>query len=672
MNKCLILSLILSVAAGAMAAALPTDVYQVLHQFGDEKEDGTFPFSEPVMINRWLFGTSWKGGDNNLGTIYVIHTRSGKYKALHHFGGEKDGAYPQAGLYYFNLNLYGTAGQGGAHNAGTLFTIKRSGGEFTKLYDFGGQPGDGQNPIGTLTVTEGLLYGVTASGGKYNNGTIYRIKPDGSDCEVLHHFAGTPYDGNYPIQGLTRYGELLFGTTMHGGKHGMGIIFCMNSDGTKYKVLHHFSGSTLDGADPWCRLLLLRKKLYGTTMRGGQYGNGVLFSINMDGSGYANLHHFCKTIEQGTIASGDLETDGRYIYGTTQLGGKAPNGGILYSMDLFDESFTILHNFGTSANDGISPYSGPVLSLDTLYGSTFKGGAQNDGVIYAFELPYLESSNTSADAMCNDFDGDHKSDATVYDPQTGNWYIRATETMHASIRQFGWAAARPVPADYDGDGMIDLCVYWPDQARWYIQQSGTGLTATEYWAHRYTPDAVPVCGDYDGDGRADLALYDPDSGIWYIRRSSSGLPYSFQFGGLGAQPVPGDYDGNGKTDPAVYDPARDTWFIETGALTPRQVTLPADSDAQPVPGDYDGDGSTDCTVYVPRTGMWTTLGSGNQHIYAKNWGYPGTMPVPADYDGDGRYDIAVYHKTSGNWYIYKSGNHQGQTFNWGWSAATPP
>src|SRR5262249_13193463 len=107
--------------------------------------------------------------------------------------------------------------------------------------------------------------------------------------------------------------------------------------------------------------------------------------------------------------------------------------------------------------------------------------------------------------------------------------------------EFGGGSATPM--DFDGDGKSDLTIY--RDGVWYILRSsnegGIGIT----WGG--APQDIPVPGDYDGDGKTDQAVY--RDGVWYILRSSDGGGMAITWGGaLQDEPVPGDYDGDGKTD----------------------------------------------------------------------------------------------------------------------------
>jgi uncharacterized repeat protein (TIGR03803 family) len=142
-------------------------------------------------------------------------------------------------------------------------------------------------------------------GGTYGNGTVFALNTDGTAFTNLHRFAATSggslpnlhnLDGINPQGDLILSGTTLYGTATYGGTNGNGTVFAINIDGTGFTILHSFtseSGSTnTDGASPFGGLVLFSNTLFGTATKGGNYGNGTVFSINTDGTSFANLHSF--------------------------------------------------------------------------------------------------------------------------------------------------------------------------------------------------------------------------------------------------------------------------------------------------------------------------------------------------------------------------------------------
>ena len=128
-------------------------------------------------------------------------------------------------------------------------------------------------------------------------GTFATIQPAAAQYKVLHTFTGDPNDGASPNSDLTISGSTLYGMTCYGGKYGSGyggygVIFKMNRDGSGYTNIHSFAGGPSEGSCPLGSLTLVGSKFYGMTFYGGPSNMGVIFKINIDGTGYTNLHSF--------------------------------------------------------------------------------------------------------------------------------------------------------------------------------------------------------------------------------------------------------------------------------------------------------------------------------------------------------------------------------------------
>ena len=155
-------------------------------------KDGQWPKAGLVAVNGTLYGTTSLGGSGNCasdegcGTVFKI-TTAGKETVLYSFKGISTGDGPEGGLAYVGGALYGTAVQGGTpYDSGVVFKMSLSG-SLKVIYDFkGGAFDDGAGPSGNMTVVKGVLYGTTAYGGAYGNGTgtsgtVFSITTSGSE-----------------------------------------------------------------------------------------------------------------------------------------------------------------------------------------------------------------------------------------------------------------------------------------------------------------------------------------------------------------------------------------------------------------------------------------------------------------------------------------------------------
>lgn len=244
-----------------------------------------------------------------------------------------------------------------------------------------------------------------------------------------------------------------------------------------------------------------------------------------------------------------------------------------------------------------------------------------------------------------DFDGDSRTDVSVFRPPTSTWWILSGGV--ATATQFGISTDRVVAADYDGDLKTDIAVY--RDGTWYALKSTDGTVIINSWG---TATDKPVPADFDGDGRAQFAVYRPSTGEWWIL-NSDGTFSSTAFGISTDIPTVGDYDGDGRADLSIYragDPGV-WWILRSSNSTATNFTFGVSGDI-PVPADYDTDGRDNVAVYRPSTGYWYRSLNAAANYDAVQWGVTGDIPAPGDYDGDGRADPAVVR---GNvWYLLGS------------------
>jgi uncharacterized repeat protein (TIGR03803 family) len=226
----------------------------------------------------------------------------------------------------------------------------------TPLYSFSAASGtlftnsDGVKPSGELILSSNTLYGSARNGGLSGNGTVFRLNTDGTGFTNLHNFTvtsgplSTNSDGANPFAGLVMSGNFLYGTAANGGRSGNGTVFKLNTDGTGFTNLYTFSATSgplatnSDGASPIARLLLVSNTLYGVARYGGSSGIGIVFALNTNGTVFTNLHVFAAGIGSEPVVTN---------------------------------------------SDGAFPDSALIWSGTTLYGSASYGGTSAEGVVFA-------------------------------------------------------------------------------------------------------------------------------------------------------------------------------------------------------------------------------------------------------------------------------------------------
>ena len=272
-------------------------------------------------------------------------------------------------------------------------------GQETVLHNFDGT--DGAMPMsGLIFDSAGNLYGTTYGGGNSGGlcgssgcGTVFELTP-GSNGQwtetLLHAFVGD--DGVSPYGGLVLDGAgNLYGTTMQGGTYNNGVVFELSpqSNGTWHEmVLHHF-GKGNDGGGPRASLIFDSVgNIYGTTSFGGEYKFGTVFELSPVMSGWKEtiLHSFGKG-NDGRGLSGSLVLDAMgNLYGTT-VGDSNKNFGSVFELVNSGGVWTekVLHTFNDTSKIKIGDYPFGNLVFDgagNLYGTTALGGPADDGTIF--------------------------------------------------------------------------------------------------------------------------------------------------------------------------------------------------------------------------------------------------------------------------------------------------
>jgi uncharacterized repeat protein (TIGR03803 family) len=258
----------------------------VLHAFKDGLAQNYFGPASGLVRDAAgnLYGTSWTGGVNTLGSLYEIDA-SGQYSLVHSFD-SWDGQF----LYLTPLtlssdgNLYGVTVYGGSGGSGTVYKMSASGKE-TVLYSFTGGK-DGGFPSGNVALDkDGNVYGSTYEGGSApgndgGEGVVFKVSKSGQ-FNVLYTFPGTEgpggsYGGGVIVDDSTGN---VFGTTIWDGANHKGNVFMIDASGN-YTSIYDFTGGA-DGGGAWAPVIRDGEgNLYGTTVTGGTNGGGVVFELS--------------------------------------------------------------------------------------------------------------------------------------------------------------------------------------------------------------------------------------------------------------------------------------------------------------------------------------------------------------------------------------------------------
>jgi uncharacterized repeat protein (TIGR03803 family) len=353
------------------AQAQSVTFYDLTGTFGG---NGWEPYSTVTQATDGNFYGTASGGIGYPGNIFRM-TPSGEITNLHTFickqSGCPNGAAPTtAPIMYVDGNLYGVTRT-------TFYKLTLSGAVKTLYVFAAGYPND------IILGNDGNFYGTTQYGGTAGNGSIFKITSAGQFTQLYSFCTGDCADGESPLYPPVQGDDgNLYGTTLSGGTYADGVVYQLTPSG-QYTVLHSFCSNVNDpchdGSSPATIAKDAEGNFVGTTIEGGAYGYGVVFKITPSGQ-YSVLYNFSASTglfgwpgAQLTLAS-----DGNF-YGTLDGGGSgswAPKTrGAIYRISP-NGDFTPQSAFCECGNGtGFNPIAGVIQGTDgNLYGTTAMGG----------------------------------------------------------------------------------------------------------------------------------------------------------------------------------------------------------------------------------------------------------------------------------------------------------
>jgi uncharacterized repeat protein (TIGR03803 family) len=355
-----------------------------LYNFGGYQGDGAYPRTNLVLdFQGNLYGTTLDGGaglGNDFGTVFML-TPSGTETVLYSFAHHADASPgqlvvgPDANVYVPTL---------GGDNEEKIVELKKPSFKKAKVILSFKKPWlMGFDPRTLIPNGEGQVWGTTSAGGAYGFGTIFEVTQP-KKISVLHNFAGSPTEGEFPFALIADGQGNFYGTSWAGGEFGSyyagGTVFKLAADGT-FTTLYHFCAQSgcADGEYPNQYLIFDGEgNLYGTTWAGGTYDVGTVFEVTAAGTCRV-LYSFTEGADGGGPDGGVVMDGSRNLYGTTSFGGSHGKGTVFELSS--SGKLTMLHSF--AGRDGSEPEAGIILDgQGNLYGTTSGGGAYGYGTVF--------------------------------------------------------------------------------------------------------------------------------------------------------------------------------------------------------------------------------------------------------------------------------------------------
>jgi len=314
------------------------DGFNVIKNFFIEN-DGSVLGMRMTQIPTGVMGVGAVGGQHTQGVIFKIDNNN-QYQVLFNFDGDNNGGLPfDAPIPGPDNYYYGVTSEGGAHKLGVIYKIRADGSGYEKLFDFTNDSGN--NPYGGLTPVDGRLYGMTGSGGTEGAGTIFGIDPDGPNFEKLLEFDGV--NGGYPSFSVLVYNDgFLYGCTPEGGADSRGIVFKIRPDGSDFQIIFELT-DVIGFSAPTSPFVKDDGDLLVVVGRGGSQDRGGIFSVKADGSEYELVHEFDVELPDANVvfnANLALGPDG-LVWGVEPNGG-ANGTGSIFKMNADGSNYTTI------------------------------------------------------------------------------------------------------------------------------------------------------------------------------------------------------------------------------------------------------------------------------------------------------------------------------------------
>jgi len=388
-----------------------------------------------------ILGTTSSGGVSNDGTLYEdsVTTAGSGYTVLDAFNGA-NGADPTGNIVIdAQGNIFGSTAAGGVFGDGSIYEAPISGNSIITLASFNGT--DGAAPSGLVMDSNGNLYGIanvgTASSPQVS---IFELASGSHTITTLVTLSGKFNGNSLLIDGSNDlYGALSQGALV-GGTFAPGSVFELGNGDSSVSTLATFNTPATGTLDqPY--LDLVRDDngdLFGTTFAGGP-GSGnrsTVFEIVKSSGAVTTLAVLPGAGTSGfTKAAGGLALQGNgnsfRLYGTATGAGEA--NGMIYTFAQGSAGISTLATF--NGTNGAGPGELIIDPLGDLFGTAATGGASNQGTLWGLNVSAPATQLMFQPLPADAVDGVPLTPAVTVDVQDADYLLtnsNSTITISAS------------------------------------------------------------------------------------------------------------------------------------------------------------------------------------------------------------------------------------------------
>jgi uncharacterized repeat protein (TIGR03803 family) len=321
------------------------------------------------------------------GVIIEFDPITNTYQDVYHFKNMIDGQNPNYKLMQASDGkLYGMTISGGTYNEGVIFRFDVSNYSYTKLFDF--QNSSGSSPTGALVEgTNDVLYGTTQLGGTNQKGVLFRFELTDLNYIVAYNFNGS--QGSFPSNTLIKVDNSTFvGTTSGGGTDDFGVIYKYDFMSFQYTKIHDFD-LQLGMVSPRASIVFDGlNKIYGASSN----DPSRIFCFNLSSETMSVLHEF-DPLTDGYHPEGGLFYHNGELYGLCSAGG-VNSTGTLFKYSIANDLLTVINHFTQSPTSYYMNTTIPfIASNNSFYGLGTFGGSPNLGGIFKFDLSTSQLTN---------------------------------------------------------------------------------------------------------------------------------------------------------------------------------------------------------------------------------------------------------------------------------------
>ena len=349
----------------------------VLTKFLDfDNTTGTAPYSKPFVHNGFVYGTTgnFPGG---AGVVYQFTISNSNYSILEELS-NRDGRvlnneFIHSGDKIYSFTTHKAVDGTLYFDPGSVFRIDLNAGVFEHVFVMDRHPFG--FPSAQAAYYENAIYG-WGDGGRFNDGIIYRYTPSTNEYKIVHQM-NVPRPLGSVVREVEEYeGSLYFNYSTTSSKHLL-MRYDIAGDSTETMLSNHtftFANVNIIGDELWgIRYQFSPSNSFGITR----------MSLNNIPGTIQQAYNWTGSTN-GSRPNRDLVIFGQHLYGTTQRGGTNDNG-VIYSLDTANHSFTKLHDFTTGVL-GVNPTRAFSVFDSVIYGTTTNGGTFNEGVLWNYNL----------------------------------------------------------------------------------------------------------------------------------------------------------------------------------------------------------------------------------------------------------------------------------------------